>query len=210
MDVFSGQHPLRKLVAGEDILAFQVGKLHQQILHRIAAGEVFEKGLHRIAKAPYAWLPMTNVRVNRDAGKKVFVSHGCILRPQEIQTKHAGSVNRPRIWPQFVMIQPQLGLDRISAFYPCNPCPSVVEFLSCATQDITQDIIGAAMVVLNELKPGLDEKLYEKALVIELQSMGHVVEQQREFPVYYRRSTHRHAHSRPDAWMVKSSPIRRL
>jgi len=36
--------------------------------------------------------------------------------------------------------------------------------------DITRDIIGAAMAVLNELKPGLDEKLYENALVIELEA----------------------------------------
>ncbi len=53
-------------------------------------------------------------------------------------------------------------------------------------EEITKDIIGAAMVVLNELRPGLDEKLYEKALVIELLARGHVVEQQREFPVHYR------------------------
>lgn len=53
-------------------------------------------------------------------------------------------------------------------------------------EDITRDIIGAAMAVLNELKPGLDEKLYENALVIELQVRGHSVEQQREFPVHYR------------------------
>jgi GxxExxY protein len=53
-------------------------------------------------------------------------------------------------------------------------------------EEITRDIIGAAMVVLNELKPGLDEKLYEKALVIELATRGHRVEAQREFPVYYR------------------------
>ena len=51
---------------------------------------------------------------------------------------------------------------------------------------LTHDIIGAAMVVLNELKPGLDEKLYENALVLELLARGHKVEQQREFPVYYR------------------------
>jgi GxxExxY protein len=53
-------------------------------------------------------------------------------------------------------------------------------------EEITQNIIGAAMAVLNELRPGLDEKLYENALVIELQSRGHLVEQQREYPVYYR------------------------
>jgi GxxExxY protein len=53
-------------------------------------------------------------------------------------------------------------------------------------EEITQDIIGAAMAVLNELKPGLDEKLYENALVIELVARGHTVEQQREHPVHYR------------------------
>jgi GxxExxY protein len=41
------------------------------------------------------------------------------------------------------------------------------------------------MTVLNTLKPGLDEKLYENALVIELRKQGCVVEQQRHFPVYY-------------------------
>jgi GxxExxY protein len=53
-------------------------------------------------------------------------------------------------------------------------------------EEITKDIIGAAMAVLNELKPGLDEKLYENALVIELVARGHLVEQQREYPVHYR------------------------
>ena len=53
-------------------------------------------------------------------------------------------------------------------------------------EEITRDIIGAAMAVLNELKPGLDEKLYENALVIELAARGHKVEQQREYPVHYR------------------------
>lgn len=33
-------------------------------------------------------------------------------------------------------------------------------------EELSKDIIGAAMEVLNELKPGLDEKLYENALVI--------------------------------------------
>ncbi len=53
-------------------------------------------------------------------------------------------------------------------------------------EGITKDIIGAAMAVLNELKPGLDEKLYENALIIELAARGHTVEQQREYPVHYR------------------------
>jgi len=53
-------------------------------------------------------------------------------------------------------------------------------------EKITKDIIGAAVAVLNELKPGLDERLYENALVIELGVRGHTAEQQREYPVYYR------------------------
>jgi GxxExxY protein len=42
------------------------------------------------------------------------------------------------------------------------------------------------MKVLNDLKPGLDEKIYENALVLELLARGHAVEQQRRFPVHYR------------------------
>ncbi|HXS69865.1 MAG TPA: GxxExxY protein [Candidatus Polarisedimenticolia bacterium] len=63
-------------------------------------------------------------------------------------------------------------------------------------EETTQSIIGAAMAVLNELKPGLDEKLYENALVLELQSRSHSSEQQREYPVYYR--THLIGTLRPD------------
>jgi GxxExxY protein len=53
-------------------------------------------------------------------------------------------------------------------------------------REITEDIIGAAMAVLNQLKPGLDEKLYENSLVIELVERGHTVEQQREYSVHYK------------------------
>ncbi len=53
-------------------------------------------------------------------------------------------------------------------------------------EEISKNIIGASMTVLNGLKPGLDERLYENALVIELVARGHTVEQQREFPVHYR------------------------
>jgi GxxExxY protein len=51
--------------------------------------------------------------------------------------------------------------------------------------ELSQSIIGAAMTVLNTLKPGLDEKLYERALVIELRKRGHRIEQQQRFPVFY-------------------------
>ena len=53
-------------------------------------------------------------------------------------------------------------------------------------EEQTHQIIGAAMAVLNELKPGLDEELYENALVLELHAHGRTVEQQREYPVHYR------------------------
>jgi GxxExxY protein len=51
---------------------------------------------------------------------------------------------------------------------------------------LSEAVIGAAMRVLNELRPGLDEKLYERAIAIELRSLGHVVEQQQRFDVHYR------------------------
>lgn len=53
-------------------------------------------------------------------------------------------------------------------------------------EGLTREIIGAAMAVLNELKPGLDEKLYENALVIELEARGHTLEQQQAHAVSYR------------------------
>ena len=52
-------------------------------------------------------------------------------------------------------------------------------------KELSESIIGAAMKVLNTLKPGLDEKLYERALVIELHKRGHKVDQQKQFPVHY-------------------------
>ncbi len=52
-------------------------------------------------------------------------------------------------------------------------------------KELGGSIIGATMTVLNTLKPGLDEKLYERALVIELRKRGHRIEQQKEFPVFY-------------------------
>ena len=52
-------------------------------------------------------------------------------------------------------------------------------------KDVTESIIGCAMHVLNTLKPGLDEKLYERALVIALRKSGHAVEQQLAHPVIF-------------------------
>ena len=52
-------------------------------------------------------------------------------------------------------------------------------------RDLSEAIIGAAMTVLNKLRPGLNEKAYENSLVIELSKRGHKVEQQRRFDVIY-------------------------
>lgn len=42
-------------------------------------------------------------------------------------------------------------------------------------EKLSGEIIGAAMQVLNTLKPGLDEKLYENALRLELEASGHQI-----------------------------------
>jgi GxxExxY protein len=53
-------------------------------------------------------------------------------------------------------------------------------------EQLSGAIIGIAMEVLNELNPGFDEVLYERALVIELRRRGHEVAAQKSFPVFYR------------------------
>lgn len=75
--------------------------------------------------------------------------------------------------------------------HPCDPChPWLIKKLNSVSQnlihrEISESIIGAAIEVLNTLKPGLDEKLYERALSIELVKRGHRIEIQRQFPVFY-------------------------
>lgn len=53
-------------------------------------------------------------------------------------------------------------------------------------EDITHAIIGAGMSVSSELRPGLDEKIYEHALVIELGLRGISCDSQMRFPVFYK------------------------
>lgn len=52
--------------------------------------------------------------------------------------------------------------------------------------DLTKQSIGAAMTVHRTLGPGLNEKIYENALCLELtaKSLGNT--QQQQFPVFYR------------------------
>jgi len=63
--------------------------------------------------------------------------------------------------------------------------PSVSSVVQPANADLTRAVIGAAMRVLNTLRPGLDEKLYERALGIELRKVGVRCESQRQHDVYY-------------------------
>src|SRR5437868_4633054 len=52
-------------------------------------------------------------------------------------------------------------------------------------EELSREIIAAAMKVHGTLRPGLDEKLYENALIIQLAKRGHRAEQQKSFPVHY-------------------------
>ncbi len=52
-------------------------------------------------------------------------------------------------------------------------------------RELSEEIVGSAMTVLNKLRPGLKEKAYENALVIELRKRGHQIEQQRAYDVIY-------------------------
>ena len=52
-------------------------------------------------------------------------------------------------------------------------------------EELSRDILAPAMKVHSTLKPGLDEKLYENALLIELVKRGHCAEQQKSFSVHY-------------------------
>jgi GxxExxY protein len=46
--------------------------------------------------------------------------------------------------------------------------------MSLIHEELSREIIGAAMQVLNTLKPGLDERICENALVLELKAAGHM------------------------------------
>jgi len=52
-------------------------------------------------------------------------------------------------------------------------------------KELSEKIIGAGMKVLNTLRPGLSEKAYENAMVVELQKNGHKIDQQKRFEVFY-------------------------
>ena len=53
-------------------------------------------------------------------------------------------------------------------------------------QDLTEKIIGAAVAVHRELGPGFLERVYENALVLELESREHSVERQVAYDILYK------------------------
>lgn len=61
------ERALSELKAGKQILAFQVGKLRQDIFKGIAGGQVFEDGLDRIPEPADAGLAVANLGVDGDA-----------------------------------------------------------------------------------------------------------------------------------------------
>jgi GxxExxY protein len=52
--------------------------------------------------------------------------------------------------------------------------------------DLTEKIIAAAKAVLGDMRPGLDEKLYERAICIEFADRGIHFSLQQVFPVTYK------------------------
>jgi len=84
------------------------------------------------------------------------------------------------------------GLVLISGYYYPTPradvalfSPSAIPALGDLLNHTVTPFIGEAMAVTDALKPGLDEKRYERDLVIELRKRGHEVRPQREYPVHY-------------------------
>ena len=53
-------------------------------------------------------------------------------------------------------------------------------------KDETHQLLGCAFDVLNEIGHGLNERVYENALVVEFRLRGIPFEQQRRFPVMYK------------------------
>lgn len=53
-------------------------------------------------------------------------------------------------------------------------------------KELTFQVVGCAMAVLNELGHGLREKTYERALCVEMRHQGLSFQEQHIYPVYYR------------------------
>lgn len=51
---------------------------------------------------------------------------------------------------------------------------------------LVYSIVGAAIEVLRGVKPGLHEKPYENAMIVELRLRRHVIDQQKRFEIRYK------------------------
>ena len=58
--------------------------------------------------------------------------------------------------------------------------------MSLKYEDITEDIIGSAFEVYNILGYGFLEKVYQKAMQVELLHRGHLAELERDIKVKYK------------------------
>jgi GxxExxY protein len=70
----------------------------------------------------------------------------------------------------------------------CNLCVASANSavkIFCVSQDLTHDIIGAAIKIHRRLGPGLLESAYEACLAYELEQLGKRVERQRAVPLFY-------------------------
>ncbi len=56
-------------MTSENIVAFQIWKLFQQIFDRVAAGKIFENSLYRIPQPPNARLAVANFGIHGYTGK---------------------------------------------------------------------------------------------------------------------------------------------
>jgi hypothetical protein len=63
--------------------------------------------------------------------------------------------------------------------------PFALNSESMRAEDGSYEVIGCAMRVHNALGPGLREKPYENALVIELRGSGFKAEPQHKYPIFY-------------------------
>lgn len=79
MDALDCQHLSRKLKAREHILPFQIRKLGQDTLYRIASGQIFENAFDRVPQTTNTGLPMANRRINGNTCKQLIVQHVAIV-----------------------------------------------------------------------------------------------------------------------------------
>jgi GxxExxY protein len=87
------------------------------------------------------------------------------------------------------VILPRVALNDVKAIHqylpdPHHP-PSKKRTNMTSESQVTERIIKAIIKVHQTLGPGFLERIYHNALVIELTKQGHVVESEKDIPIYY-------------------------